>query len=210
MIVGEENSDSPPNYGSQSDSPGYSQVTTTQWFHIYREHIFDRNAYIKHKDKSETKFFVHFHYTAPKQYNIQVVVRPWIYEFHWIDKSGPIAMSIEPYLQKTKQFPDFIIKDNSSQTQFIIDRGSTFGRKYKFGLAGIEYCWRGVTLSANLELLRYPEKKVVAVYHRRNRFSFKKEGRMAVEPEVYDIVNMVICTGVAAEIWEYGDEDDLA
>ncbi|KAJ3317915.1 hypothetical protein HDV06_001073 [Boothiomyces sp. JEL0866] len=189
--------------------PEYNQVSTTQWYHIYRESIYDRNAHVKHQDKTENKFFIHFHYTIPKQQiGYIIVIRPWVYNFHWVDKNGPIAMSIKPILQNNKQFPDFIIKDTSTGKELIIDRGSTFSRKYKWELDGITYCWKGITFSANMELLQYPEKKRIAMYHRTSRFSFKKEGKMAIEPEYYGIANMIIVTGFAAEIWEYGDEDD--
>ncbi|KAJ3252903.1 hypothetical protein HK103_001105 [Boothiomyces macroporosus] len=207
--------DSPPDYPPEAQSspfaaPGYNQVSTTQWYHIYRESIYDRNAHVKHQDKTEHKFYVHFHYERPqKQVGYIVVVRPWKYDFHWVDKNGPIAMSIEPILQSAKQFPDFLIKDNATRKEIIIDRGSSFSRKYKWELDGVTYCWKGMTLSANMQLLQYPEKKVVAMYHRNSRFSFKKEGKMAIEPEYYGMTNIIIVTGMAAEIWEYGDEDDL-
>ncbi|KAJ3269341.1 hypothetical protein HDV01_001585 [Terramyces sp. JEL0728] len=205
MLGNKPESNQSPAYES---APQYEAVTTPQCYHIYRESICDRNAIIKHKDKSEAMFYVKFNY-QPQKLPIQTKMydRTWTYTFRWLDKDGPQAIVLEKLQLDNKQFSNCKIIECSSGKEVLLDRGSEFsGRKYKFELDGITYAWKGVTLSADMQLLQYPEKKVVAMYHRKNRFSFKKEGNIEMQPEMHKHTNFVIASGFGAEIWETGDE----
>lgn len=190
-------------------APAYQAAVSSQWFHIYRENICDRNAFVKHQDKNEVKFYVEFHYRSIANIGSQfsrLTYRRFEFNFYWLDKNGPKAFTIKPILQKTNLLTDLLITDFSTGKEIIINRGSTFGRKYLWEMDGIQYQWKGALFNTNLELTQLPEKKVVAVYHRAARFSFKKEGKLEVKPEYNSNCNLIIATAFAAELWEDGDE----
>ncbi|KAJ3308370.1 hypothetical protein HDV04_001353 [Boothiomyces sp. JEL0838] len=104
---------------------------------------------------------------------------------------------------------DAKVVDHSTNKEIVIHRRSSFTRKYTWSYEGIDYCWKPASVfSVNLELVKYPEKKVVAFYHRNGRFSFRKEGKLSIEPQVFHLTNVILGTVIAAEMWEYGDEEN--
>ncbi|KAJ3250199.1 hypothetical protein HK103_003786, partial [Boothiomyces macroporosus] len=151
--------------------------------------MFSRDAKITDSNKNQV-FHVEFPFAFFGAWSVTV--------HHGATKQGPIAMSIN----KPTFSWDFEIVDHGMNFRTILHKVGMFSRKHAFnGPNGKEFAWKGTGFGGDLKLVAYPEKVQVA-YYDRAAFSFRKEGKIVVTPQVSHMANLIIATGFAVEEWE--------
>ncbi|KAJ3257475.1 hypothetical protein HK103_004550 [Boothiomyces macroporosus] len=174
----------------QQFPPSYQKPSSDLIYHIYRGGLFSRDARITVENKQEQLFHVEFPLS---------LFGSWSVTIHWgANKNGPIAMTISKPIFSW----DFDIIDHTTNFRTSLIKTGFFSRKHSFmGPDGRQYAWKGSGFGGNLKLVAYPEKVQVG-YYERAMFSFMKEGKLVISPQVHHMINLIIATGFAVEEWE--------
>ncbi|KAJ3007405.1 hypothetical protein HKX48_009175 [Thoreauomyces humboldtii] len=167
-------------------------VGTSVNFHIYREGWVSRDCRILQADKKTVAYHIDYPYSF---------FGSWHVNMRRTGSKGPTVFLIT----KSAMGSDFTIADpsNPSLSTKVTRSGGVIGkRKHMFvGFDGKKYAWKGSDLGGDLKLVCYPNKEIMAYYHRK-KHAWAKEGRLEVFAGGQHIMDLVVATGFCVEEYE--------